>query len=297
MNLARLLPPPPAAARETQIDLIFFDAGGGHRASATALKALADQEQRGWQLRMVNLRDILEPIDVFHRLTGVRVEDLYNRMLKYGLTIGTGPMLRAVQFLIRRMHPRNVALLARYWQERRPDLVVSLIPNFNRAIFEGLRIADRARSRPATPMVTILTDLADCPPHFWIERQEQYLICGTAKAAEQALAMGYPPTRVLRTSGMIVRPEFYRRPEISREQERRRLGLRPDVPTGLVMFGGFGSRRMLTIARRVAEAGVRTQLIFLCGHNQRLREQLSAMKLPFPCHVEGFTRDIPRLMN
>ena len=296
MNLARLLPPPPAA-HATQIDLIFFDAGGGHRASATALKALADQEQRGWQIRMVNLRDILEPIDVFHRLTGVRVEDLYNRMLKYGLTIGTGPMLRAVQFLIRRMHPRNVALLARYWQERRPDLVVSLIPNFNRAIFEGLRIADRARSRPATPMVTILTDLADCPPHFWIERQEQYLICGTAKAAEQALAMGYPPTRVLRTSGMIVRPEFYRRPEISREQERRRLGLRPDVPTGLVMFGGFGSRRMLTIARRVAEAGVKTQLIFLCGHNQRLREQLSAMKLPFPCHVLGFTRDIPHLMQ
>jgi 1,2-diacylglycerol 3-beta-galactosyltransferase len=206
-------------------------------------------------------------------------------------------MLRAVQFLIRRMHPRNVALLARYWQERRPDLVVSLIPNFNGAIFEGLRIADRTRSRPATPMVTILTDLADCPPHFWIERQEQYLICGTAKAAEQALAMGYPPTRVLRTSGMIVRPEFYRRPEISREQERRRLGLRPDVPTGLVMFGGFGSRRMLTIARRVAEAGVKTQLIFLCGHNQRLREQLSAMKLPFPCHVEGFTRDIPHLMQ
>ena len=297
MNLARLLPPSPAAARETQIDLIFFDAGGGHRASATALKALADQEQRGWQIRMVNLRDILEPIDVFHRLTGVRVEDLYNRMLKYGLTIGTGPMLRAVQFLIRRMHPRNVALLARYWQERRPDLVVSLIPNFNRAIFEGLRIADRARSRPATPMVTILTDLADCPPHFWIERQEQYLICGTAKAAEQALAMGYPPTRVLRTSGMIVRPEFYRRPDVSREQERRRLGLRPDVPTGLVMFGGFGSRRMLTIARRVAETGMKTQLIFLCGHNQRLREQLSTMKLPFPCHVEGFTRDIPHLMQ
>ena len=106
-----------------------------------------------------------------------------------------------------------------------------MIPNFNRAIFEGLRIADREQNRPATPMVTILTDLADCPPHFWIERQDQYLICGTAKAAEQALAMGYPPRHVLRTSGMIVRPEFYARPEISREQERRRLGLRPELPT------------------------------------------------------------------
>src|SRR6202521_5598418 len=197
MNLASALP---AAGREAQIDLIFFDAGGGHRASATALKTLADQQRRGWQIRMVNLRDILEPIDVFHRLTGVRVEDLYNRMLKYGLTIGTGPMLRATQFLIRRMHPQNVALLSRYWQDRRPDLVVSVIPNFNRAIFEGLRIADRKRSRPATPMVTILTDLADCPPHFWIERQEQYLICGTATAAAQAIAMGHGPERVFRTS-------------------------------------------------------------------------------------------------
>jgi len=295
MNATRVLPA--VAGREARIDLIFFDAGGGHRASATALKALADQQRRGWQIRMVNLRDILEPIDVFHHLTGVRVEDLYNRMLKYGLTIGTGPMLRAVQFLIRRMHPRNVALLSRYWQERRPDLVVSLIPNFNRAIFEGLRIADRERGGPATPMVTVLTDLADCPPHFWIERQEQYLICGTAKAAEQALAMDYPTGRVLRSSGMIVRPEFYRRLDICREQERRRLGLHPDLPTGLVMFGGYGSRRMLTIARRVAEAAVKTQLIFLCGHNQRLRETLSAMKLPFPCHVEGFTREIPRLMQ
>ena len=40
-----------------------------------ALKALAEQQRRDWQIRMVNLREILEPIDVFHRITGVRVED------------------------------------------------------------------------------------------------------------------------------------------------------------------------------------------------------------------------------
>ena len=289
----RLLAPP----REKQIDLIFFDAGGGHLASALALKTVAEEQRRNWQIRMVNLREILEPIDVLHRLTGVRIEDLYNQTLKYGLTIGTGPMLRALQFLIRRMHPRNVALLSQYWRNRRPDAVVSVIPNFNRAILEGLQQADEEGGEPPTPMVTILTDLADYPPHFWIERQAQYLICGTARAAEQAMALGYPSHRVLRTSGMIVRPEFYRPADLSREQERRRLGLRPDLPTGIVMFGGFGSRRMLTIARRVAEAGVKTQLIFLCGHNQRLGSQLDDMRLQFPYRIEGFTRDIPRLMH
>jgi len=146
-------------------------------------------------------------------------------------------------------------------------------------------------------MVTIMTDLADCPPHFWVEPQDQFLICGTAAAQRQALALGLDSSRVVRISGMIVRPEFYVPRKLCRANERRRLGLAPDLPTGLVMFGGYGSTHMLTIARRLAEGGQKLQLIFICGHNQRLREQLSAMKLPFPCQVEGFTRDVPYFMQ
>ena len=62
---------------------------------------------------------------------------------------------------------------------------------------------------PDRPFVTILTDLADYPPHFWIERQEQYLICGTERAVEQARAMGHPEERIFRASGMILHPRFY----------------------------------------------------------------------------------------
>lgn len=279
------------------VDLIFFDAGGGHRASATALKAVAEHQRRRWQIRMVNLREVLEPIDFIRRLTGIKVENFYNGLLRYGLTAGVNPMLPVMHMLIRRMHPAKVRTLARYWQNSRPDLVVSLVPHFNRAIFEGLRVADMMQGRPPTPMVTILTDLADHPPNFWIERQNQYFICGTAAAARQARAMGHGAERVLRTSGMIVRPEFYRPIGMRRADERARLGLSPYMPTGLVMFGGFGSRKMITIARRVAEAGLRTQLIFLCGHNHKLRERLAALNLPFPHHIVGFTREIPYFMR
>ena len=89
-------------------------------------------------------------------------------------------------------------------------------------------------------MLTILTDLADYPPHFWMERQEQYFACGTATGGGAGARDGPSATeRIFRTSGMIVRPEFYLATmPISREQERARLGLRPDLPTGLVMFGG-----------------------------------------------------------
>jgi Glycosyltransferase family 28 C-terminal domain len=294
MNVVRSLP---GSAERPLVDLIFFDAGGGHRASATALKAVAEQQGRRWQMRMVNLREVLEPIDLIRRVTGVRVEDFYNWMLKYGLTACVNPMLPVMHMLIRRMHSAQVRTLAQYWRDRPPDLVVSLVPHFNRAIFEGLRTADMTSARPSTPMVTILTDLADYPPNFWIERQDQYFICGTAAAARQALTMGHSAGRVLRTSGMIVRPEFYRPLEVRRPDERARFGLSPYLPTGLVMFGGFGSRRMITIARRVAETGLRTQLIFMCGHNEKLRERLAALDLPFPHHIVGFTREIPYFMR
>jgi hypothetical protein len=280
-----------------QVEAIFFDAGGGHRAAAMALKSIVERQRRPWQIRMVNLRDVLDPVDTVRKLAGIRTEDAYNFLLKYGLTIGTGPMLRATQVLIRGIHSRAVAVLQSYWQSSAPRLVLSLVPNFNRTILKGLRAADAVEGRALTPMVTVLTDLADYPPHFWMERQDQYLICGTAMAMEQALAMGHPPERLFRTSGMIVRPEFYQPIRVCRSQERRRLGLNADLPTGLVTFGGFGSRRMITIARNVAQAGLDIQLIFLCGHNQPLRERLAAMALPFPCHVEGFTHDVPYFMH
>ena len=146
-------------------------------------------------------------------------------------------------------------------------------------------------------MVTILTDLADCPPHFWIEHQRQYLVCGTDAAADQAIAMGHAPARVFRTSGMIVRPEFYRPIEMNREAERIRLGLDPELPTGIVMFGSYGSSQMAAIARRIEDAGSKTQLIFICGHNDKLRERIDGMKLSYPFHCVGFTQEIPYYMK
>ena len=294
-------PAPPATSSSADnrklIELIFFDAGGGHRASAMALRRVIDQQQRPWQVAVSNLRDVLEPADLLRTLTRVRAEDLYNGLLKYDLTITVGPMLPILHALVRRLHSRAVSHLARHWRGSRPHLVVSMIPHFNRTLLDGLRAADHAQGRTPTPMVTVMTDLADYPPNFWIEPQDQYLICGTSFAASQAAHIGYSPDRILRTSGMIIRPEFYDSPDLSRAGERRRIGLHPDLPTGLVMFGGYGSSRMLTIAQRLAESRLPTQMIFLCGNNLRLRRKLAAMRLPFPHFIEGFTPHIPYFMR
>jgi 1,2-diacylglycerol 3-beta-galactosyltransferase len=275
-----------------RIDLVFFDAGGGHRAAANALRQVIEAEQRPWEIRVVNLQELLDPLDIFRKITRIRLQDIYNLMLRKGWTLGSPQLTRMMHGIIRLYHRPTVRLLEKFWREERPDLVVSVVPNFNRALGESLR-----RARPNIPLVTILTDLADYPPHFWIERQPQYLICGTERASQQARDMGHDAAHIFRTSGMILAPKFYEKVEIDRRAERQKLSLDPDLPTGLVLFGGHGSRVMLDIARRLDASGLKLQLIFICGKNQALVQELAKMPHRIPMFVEGFTTEVPHYMR
>lgn len=274
------------------LDFVYFDAGGGHRASATALAEAIQRGQLPWTIRMMNLQEVLDPIDLSRKLTGRRLQDVYNHVLRKGWTLGSPQMLRVLSAFIQSFHRLSVKHLARHWSQDAPDLVVSFVPHFNRALREGLE-----RAAPRAPLVTILTDLADYPPHFWFEKQEQYFICGTAKAVEQGRRMGLADRWLLRSSGMIVHPRFYDSLPADRDAERRRLGLDGGLPTGLVMFGGLGSNAMLEIDRRLSAARAPVQLIHICGRNERLREKLQAHSAPHPRYIEGFTTEIPFYMS
>lgn len=274
-----------------RIDLIYIDSGGGHRAAANALSDIIRQQQRPWDVRLLSIQDLLDSIDVIHKSTGIRFQEIYNIMLRHGWTLGTAQLIPVAHLLIRLFHREEVRVLEEHWRGNRADLVVSLIPHYNRALREAL---DRAW--PGTPFATILTDFADYPPHFWIEAIDQYVICGSDRAVEQARQIGIPEHRILRASGMILSPKFYDALEIDRAAERERLGLRRDLPTGLVLFGGEGSMRMARIARRLNESGLPIQLIFLCGRNQEVARQIRALKPRVPMFVEGFTREVRRYM-
>lgn len=275
-----------------RLDFIYFDAGGGHRAAATALRQVIEQQERPFEVRMVHLQEVLEEIDVFQKVTGLRLQDVYNALLKRGWTIGSPQLTRLMQIVIRLFHVKQVRVLERFWRESEHlDMVVSLVPNFNRALRDAL-----VRAKPGIPLITILTDIADFPPHFWIERQDQYLICGSDKAVEQATELGYSPDKVERVSGMILNPRFYdikEMPPETRAAERARLGFDPSKPVGIVLFGGEGSADMKVIARRLPDR----QLLFICGHNKAVAASLPSIPHNAAFFVEEFTSEVPRYMQ
>lgn len=256
-----------------------------------ALSAAIRGRERPWRIESLHLQELLDPLDVVRKATGLRTEDVYNFLLKRGWTLGATQLLPLLHALIRLNHRRIVRLLEDHWRIARPDVVVSLIPHFNRPLAESVR-----RALPGRPFVTILTDLADYPPHFWMEPESEYLICGTDRAVRQARAMGHSGSRVFRTSGMILNPAFYSSQDCNRIEGRLSLGLGADRMTGLVMFGGQGSSAMLEIARRLKSVE-NLQLILVAGRNLALERELRSIRFRNPAHVEGFTGEVPYLMH
>ena len=109
-------------------------------------------------MRLINLFDVLDPRSLFRKTTGMNPEDIYNGRLARGWTMGLAQELKIFQAMIRLGHEALSKQLHRHWRKSRPDMVVSLVSNFNRSMYEAL-----AAARPAAPYVTILTDLADYP--------------------------------------------------------------------------------------------------------------------------------------
>jgi len=275
-----------------KIHIVFHDAGGGHRNAAVALQTVISQQGRDWQVQLIQFQDLTDRLDILRKLTGIRIQQQYNIMLQNGWTLGSKYVLRLLQATIRLFHKPLVKLLEKFWRENPADLLVSVIPHFNRQICESW-----TRVYPSVPFVTIITDPADFPPHFWIEPlRDQYVIAGTEKAVEQARAIGHDDAHVFQTSGMILRPDFYATESSDPAKLRADMGLRTDLPTAVVLFGGHGSKVMYDITEKLDASRLSLQLILICGRNEELAAKLRSRQWNLPVHIVGFTKEVPKLM-
>lgn len=275
--------------------LLTIDAGGGHRAAARALEAAAEQQAAPFRFQVESFQQVLLPLDVLRRTTGISLEAAYNLILKHRASVLMVPLLRLLHAGIRVRRRALVAALASWLQEQpRPQAVVSVFPNFNGVLRDAMREAI-----PGVPLVVVLTDLADYPPRFWIEPGLDRVVVGSPEAAAQALELGIPAQRVSQVSGMILHPRFYPAGgPPARERVRAELGIGPLDFTVCLLFGGKGSPEMAPLAARLLEQDAATRVIAVCGDNPALYERLAplASGAAARLHRFGFTDRVAELL-
>jgi processive 1,2-diacylglycerol beta-glucosyltransferase len=151
-------------------------------------------------------------------------------------------------------------------QEVQPSVVVSTFP-FAAGVMSKLKQYGLIN----IPTVTIITDYTD--HSYWIHPLTDQYIVGSNMVRQALNHQGIDDSKISDT-GIPIRPKFFQAHD--KMELINKFGLDPDLPTILVMGGGYGIiRDGLTTFRALNALPQSIQLIIVCGHNEKLRHQVT----------------------
>ncbi|MGI8847221.1 MAG: MGDG synthase family glycosyltransferase [Candidatus Dormibacteria bacterium] len=277
---------------------LIADTGGGHRASANAVRRYFEEEHPGeFEIRIV------DPfVEAAPRWTGAAT-NLYGPIIQNARWLWGGiyhatnsrPAMVALQGTVLRSVEKGIERLC---DEVEPAAIVSFHPLLNHI---SARVARRRswRQPQRAPVITVITDLVDVHA-AWACRDADLVITPSPGGVSRCRRAGIPADRVMQI-GLPVDPAFTSPPPTPEERRelRRSLGIDPQAVTVLVCSGADGSGGVDRRAVAIARANLAIELVVICGRNERVRRHLAGLQHRDgrPVTVLGFVSNMAEWMR
>ncbi|KAJ9141030.1 hypothetical protein P3X46_031614 [Hevea brasiliensis] len=284
------------AERTKNVLIIMSDTGGGHRASAEAIRDAFKMEYGDEYSVTVK--------DVWKEYTGWPLNDMerqYKFMLKH-------LQLWKVAFHStspRWIHGCYLAFMAAYYakdveaglMEYKPDIIISVHPMMQHIPLWVLKWQGLQKK---VIFVTVITDLNTCHP-TWFHPGVNRCYCPSKGVAKRAALDGLEDSQIC-VFGLPIRPSFARA-VLSKDELREELQMDPHLPAVLLMGGGEGMGPVRKTAEALGES-LRDkkfdkpigQLIIICGRNKVLKSTLESLDWKIPVKVRGFETQMEKWM-
>ncbi|KAF5812842.1 putative monogalactosyldiacylglycerol synthase [Helianthus annuus] len=285
------------ADRTKNVLILMSDTGGGHRASAEAIRDAFKMEY-GDQYRIFVK-------DVWKEYTGWPLNDMENQykfMVKHvqlwSMAFhGTSP---------RWIHGVYLAAIAAFYakeveaglMEYKPDIIISVHPLMQHI---PLLVLKWQGLQKKVIFVTVITDLNTCH-RTWFHPGVKRCYCPSEEVSKRALLDGLEQNQV-RVFGLPVRPSFARA-VLNKDDLRVELDLDPVLPAVLLMGGGEGMGPVKKTAKALAESLLDKetgkpfgQMVVICGRNKALASSLESLEWKIPVKVRGFETQMQKWMG
>ena len=265
-------------------------AGGGHLAAAAAL-------DEAW--RALHPRDVVEQVDL------VKFFSPLHRQIHaagYVKLVARAPELWGMIFAktddpkvarrlnrIQRLFPgRSRLRFARHVKQFKPDAVLC-------THYEPLSVLGcLRREHPDWKAPLVVSVVTDFEAHaLWMEGGVDLYCVAAEETKARLVARGAAAESVVAT-GIPIAAKFSTPPDAP--AVRKTLGLRDDLPTLLVLSGGFGMGPVGKILRELDKVAREFQTVVVCGRNEELRRDLAAQDRRHPTRVLGFASNMHELM-
>lgn len=265
-------------------------AGGGHLAAAAAL-------DEAW--RALRPRDAVERVDLvkfFSPLHRKIHADGYTKLVErapelWGMIFAKTDNPKVARRLnrIQQLFPsRSRGRFARYVAEFNPDVVLCTHYTPVEAMVQW-----RKESQTARPLVVSV--VTDFEAHaLWMAEGVDLYCVAAEETKARLVARGADDSGVVAT-GIPIAGKFATK--VDPLAVRRALGLRDDLPTVLVLSGGFGMGPVEKILAELDRVDREFQTVVVCGRNEELRRELAAQDRQHPTRVIGFAANMHELMT
>jgi len=272
-----------------KILILMSETGGGHRASAEALKEgflhyFPGQVQvEIVDLLMQHLPGPLNLLPKSYTFLANQAPQVWKWL--WNLTADVA-FSRWLMSTVARLSRKPVQLL---FQKANPDLIISVHPLVQELTLDTLQFMGEKK-----PFVTVVTDLATAHP-LWFHPGVDLCFIASKATLPRALQAGLQPAQI-REFGLPIRLAFSE-PTVSRRLLREKLAMQPDLPTALLIGGGDGIGKLEEIAKHISAAlangeNPAGQLVVICGKNQALKARLAHIAWPIPTIINGYVANI-----
>lgn len=131
---------------------------------------------------------------------------------------------------------------------------------------------------------------------MWLSRAFHRYFVALDSTKHHLLALGLPEERIT-VSGIPTNPDFLA--PVDREAVLAKYNLRGDLPILLVSAGAIGGGPVKMVAQRLLKVHPPFQAIFICGKNDKLRQEMQEFADQHGPHFStlGFTEDMANLMK
>ncbi|MNM71114.1 Processive diacylglycerol beta-glucosyltransferase [compost metagenome] len=260
--------------------------GAGHTQAAYALSSSLRRVAPHVQTKVIELGSFLNP----------RVAPLI--ITAYKKTVSSQP--RLVRMMYRSNYKKSLnrfttLALHRIFYTRTIEVITQLHPDVivcTHPIPSAI-ISRMKRLGLDVPLCTVITDY---DAHgTWISKEVNCYLVSTPQVQHILLDRGVDESKI-RITGIPVHPNFWERH--SKEEIREQFGLH-NMPTVLVMGGGWGFMKDEAVNSLLASYSDKVQVIFCLGSNEKSLEKMKKdPKYIHPnIHLLGFTKEIDKLME
>ncbi|KAL2236895.1 UNVERIFIED_CONTAM: putative monogalactosyldiacylglycerol synthase, chloroplastic [Sesamum indicum] len=277
--------------------ILMSDTGGGHRASAEAIRAAFNEEfGDDYQVFITDLWTDHTPWP-FNQLP-----KSYNFLVKHGTLWKMTYYASAPRVIHRTNFAATSTFIAREvakgLMKYQPDIIISVHPLMQHVPLRILRAKGLLKKIVFT---TVVTDLSTCHP-TWFHKLVTRCYCPSEEVAKRALRAGLQRSQI-KVYGLPVRPSFVK-PVRPKDELRKDLGMDEHLPAVLLMGGGEGMGPIEATARALGDALYDEthgepigQVLVICGRNKKLASKLQSINWKIPVEVKGFVSKMEECMG